>query len=100
MKLHPHTKKQLISLGIMVIIFVVTVIYSIGYFDFTFINRPSENNQTPSTQRQEHTTSPEKETAYDENYYGEEFGENFEYFEEFEEFENLFEEANNEYTPD
>ena len=67
MKIHSHTKKQLISLGVMALIFVITVIYSIGYFDFTFIDRPTDTDRAPSTQRQEYTSSPE-ETAYDDTY--------------------------------
>ena len=40
MKLHSHTKKQIAALIIMVIIFAITVLYSRGDFDFTFISRP------------------------------------------------------------
>jgi hypothetical protein len=100
MKIHSHTKKQLISLGVMALIFVITVIYSIGYFDFTFIDRPTDTDRAPSTQRQEYTSSPE-ETAYDDDYYGEEFGENFEdFYEDFENHEEFFGDMNEPYFPD
>ena len=83
MKIRSHTKKQLIASAVMVVIFFITVLYSKGYFDFTFIDRPSGENEPVATQRQEQTYRPE-ETAYPDDYFGEQFGEIFE-----EEFGNM-----------
>lgn len=42
MKLKPHTKYQIISVFAMIAVFVLTVLYSKGYFDFSFITRRSD----------------------------------------------------------
>lgn len=77
MKISSHSKKQLIASAVMVVIFFITVLYSKGFFDFTFIDRPNENNTPVSTQRQEQSEQPE-ETAYPDDYFGEQFGDIFE----------------------
>ena len=63
----------------MVLAFGIMVLYSKGYFDFTFIDRPSSNNTGNGTVRQEIVGTPtEEETAYNEEYFGKQFGEIFE----------------------
>ncbi len=51
MKILSHTKTQLIGLGVMILAFGVTLLYSKGYFDLTFIDRPGA--------KPEHTTRVE-----------------------------------------
>lgn len=51
MKILSHTKTQLIGLGVMILAFIVTLLYSKGYFDLTFIDRPGA--------KPEHTTRVE-----------------------------------------
>ena len=100
MKLHQHTKKQFIALAVMAVIFVVTVLYSKGYFDLSFVERPnklpSSQNNSQSQQKHEYETLPEDEFEYGENDYSDEFfGDlegDYEYNEEFEdELQDFFE---------
>lgn len=40
MKLHPHRKTQIAAVFVFIIVFIITVLYSKGNFDLTFVDRP------------------------------------------------------------
>ena len=68
MKLHSHTKKQLIAILVMAVIFLLIVLYSKGYFDLTFIDRPINLNTPDSIQDiQNPPNTPEDSSTTDDN---------------------------------
>ncbi len=71
MKLYPHRKAQLIGVIALILIVTLTLLYSKGIFDLTFINRPDsygslkevdkDNLQDKETHNEETTSSIEDE---------------------------------------
>lgn len=71
MKLHPHRKAQIAAVFVFVFIFIITVLYSKGTFDLTFVDRPDgygslkevdgEKVNTEDTESEETTGSFEDE---------------------------------------
>ena len=50
MKLNKHTIQQIIGFAVLIIILMLTISYSKGDFDFTFIERPQKNESVMSTE--------------------------------------------------
>lgn len=88
MKVYSHTKKQLIALIVLVVIFLLTVLYSKGYFDFTFVDRPGSIDSPVTQRRDETTVDPSFESAYDDDYFGEDFEDHFGDYEDYFDYEN------------
>ena len=63
MKLHSHTKKQIIAVLVMAVIFVIVVMYNKGYFDLTFVDRPNTLENITATDKQEETNDNTEEVT-------------------------------------
>lgn len=61
MKLHLHTKKQIIAVLVMAVIFVIVVMYNKGYFDLTFVDRPNTLDNITTTDKQEESNNDTEE---------------------------------------
>ena len=63
MKLNSHTKIQIVSVILLCAVFVAVLLYSEGYFDFTFITRPGSysGNMEQQTPVDPTDTQPETE---------------------------------------
>ena len=65
MKLYPHTKRQIIWAVIMIVIFILAILYSKGYFDISFIDRQSNLDFSGAfTEETEDTEDTEDTTDY------------------------------------